>query len=175
MKLSKIKTSPFWFKVLAIHGVNLVLLFLILLLLGKLPQKAQVMQDLRNQKIAAQESMDVDVLEAELLALQDQIKVLEDAFVTDSQLLHFIEKMDELKAQGLIADYEPLSSGIVRSKKSSGLPVEVNLQGDPATISKGLNSLAQTGFLFKPVTFVMSRNEDGSYQVRYGIFLYSYE
>lgn len=175
MKLNKFKTSPFWLKISVIHGINLILFVLILVLMGKLSQKAQVMKELRNQKLAAQETTKFEVMEAELETASGQIETLENAFIADGRFLNFVETMDELKSRGLISGYEPLSGNIVRSKKSTGLPVEVSLQGDASGVNRGLNSLSQVGFLFKPVTFEMSLSEDGTYLVRYGIFLYTNE
>jgi len=175
MKINKIKTSPFWLKIASIHLVNLTLLLLTLVLLGKLPQKAQIMRQLRNQKIAQEEKTSIEVLEAELLALDPQIEMLEKAFVGDQDFLRFVETMDELKSRGLIADYEPLSGGVVRSKRSSGLPVELTLVGDAGQISQGLSAISEITFLFKPVTFEMQKTEDGNYNLNYGIFVYTYE
>jgi len=167
------KTNKFYVKLISVHLLNLVLIGIIVVLLGKLPSRASEIKNLRNQQVLVHENTDVAVIEAELKSHAQEISTIENSFVDESDLLFFIEALDRLKAQGLITSFEPLSASSVTNRKTSGFPLLVTFNGSPEHVSDGIMEFQKLPFLFKPITAEISFNRDDRNTIfNYGIFLY---
>ncbi len=165
--------KKFYIKFVAINVLNAILISLIFVLLSKLPGRAMEIKNLRNKQVQLQENTDLTVIEAELNTYSQEIGAVQNSFVNESDLLVFIEALDRLKRDGLLANFEFLAPSSVTSHKSTGFPILLTFSGDPEHVSLGISEFQKLSFLFKPVTAELSYNrEDRNMEVKYGIFLF---
>jgi len=173
IEFKKKKANKFYLKLIAVHLLNIILIIIIFVILGKLPGRANEVKALRNQEVMVQENTDVSVIEAELNNLEVKINGIERSFVDESDLLVFIESLDKLKNQGLIASFEPLTTGTVANRGVRGFPLMITFNGSPEHVADGLAEFQKLPFLFKPITAELTYNrDDGNTQFNYGVFLY---
>lgn len=165
--------NKFYIKLAAIHALNVALIMAIFVFLGKIPGRAEEIKNLRNHEVQLQENTDVAIIEAELNTYVQEIGAIENSFVTESDLLVFIESLDRLKQAGLIASFEPLTTSSVTNRKTTGFPLLITFSGSPEHVAQGIAEFQKLPFLFKPVTAEVSYSrEDRNTEFKYGIFLY---
>ncbi|GEM_PF-4955994 len=173
VELKNKKANKFYLKLIAVNFINIVLIIVIFVILGKLPDQANEIKALRNQEVLVQENTDLAVIETELANLEPKISGVERSFVDESELLVFIESLDRLKNQGLLAGFEPLTGGAVANRGARGFPLMITFSGSPEQVADGLSEFQKLPFLMKSVTAEVTYNRDDRNTVfNYGIFLY---
>lgn len=160
------------YRVIVMNVINAALVVVTVVILGRLPGKASALKGLRHEKMLASEIIDVAVLKTEIAGNQGEIDKLQSLFVGEAEILEFYREMDQLKRDGVITDYRPMSDNVVSEKKNAGLPILIEMGGDVHQIDFGLKRVQSLPYLLRPVRFELERQEEGLFKVNYGGFLY---
>lgn len=160
------------YRVIVMNVINAGLITATVVILGRLPERASVLKGLRHERMLASEIIDVAVIKTEIAGNQEKIDKLESLFVSEAEILGFYREMDQLKRDGVITDYRPVSDNVVKEKKNVGLPILVEMTGDVHQIDFGLKRVQSLPYLLRPVRFELERQEEGLFKVNYGGFLY---
>lgn len=139
-------------KIVAANVVNVVLLVALFYILGQLPVVARKIKELRNTQLAAQESADVAVINAELARFADKIDTLTGLRASDREFIEFIEQITSLKSEGLISEIVypgggPVVSPRLNSIGGRGYPVIFVLKGSQENVNAALSRIQSLPFL----------------------------
>lgn len=161
-------------KDIVLNAVNLIAVIGLIVLLSKLPQKAQELKTLRSDNLHYEQgelSELPDISDSE--AKSDKLKGL---FLTRAGVIEFVKPLDELKRNGTVTNYAFTREDAVKDKTgSSALPVAIEFRGNDLELLKtDMSKIEHLPFLFRPISVDISpAKEDPTVIVfKYGGFLY---
>ena len=159
--------------VLIIGLVDLVCLFVLVLLLGILPQKAEELKTLRslNTKNSLQKTN--NEIMAEIASGKIIIDKLEAFFPDENGLVKFTEQIDKLKNQGVVSYFSFASNEVVQDKtKYIGLPIIIEFQGTARQVENGLKSIQSLPYMLRTIDIEIKKQDEEKVNLRYGGILY---
>jgi len=164
-------------KSVIVMGLNLVVIVVTVVLLGKVPGLAKRTQEARTDLFRNSETVDYDVLGAEIEARNTQIAEIEGALATEQGLIDFVSSVDSLRNEGIVTRFSFLANSPVKDKNGSpGLPFVVEFNGDEGRVERALVSVQSLPYLTRPVEFglVKKTAEDGggAITILYNGFIY---
>lgn len=167
------KLSHVLLKAIAVNGLNFLVFIGIFLLVRELPKKAQEVKTVLTEVQASQQAADTAVLKSEIEKSRDKIDTLTKLFSGDQTVISFVSDMDELKAAGVISEYEfPITALITDKSGIKGLPVAITAKGSKEAVNIALQKISSLKTLVKPITLSMTISESGEYVAKFGGFLY---
>jgi len=159
--------------VLIIGLVDLVCLFVLVLLLGILPQKAEELKTLRslNTKNSLQKTN--NEIMAEIASGKIIIDKLAAFFPDENGLVKFTEQIDKLKNQGVVSYFSFASNEVVQDKtKYIGLPIIIEFQGTAQQVENGLKSIQSLPYMLRTIDIEIKKQDEEKVNLRYGGILY---
>lgn len=169
----KVPEKKWWLKDVFLAVVNIIFVAAMMVILGRLPNRANEFRQFRNSAQLATAKSEVDIAEFEIEEASQEAQVLKDLYPNESGLANFASEMDQLKAEGLITSFSFASEQPVRDKTGYyGVPIIVRLTGSWEQISQGLARIEKLPFLFRAVSIETSVVEGNLIEFKYGAFLY---
>lgn len=146
---SKKANSQILVKIAVFNVINLILVVSIVYLVGKMPSLGNELKEIRSATYAKEGVNDAAILRSEIEKNQDKIDPLKNLVVDDAGLFKFVQAINDIKNEGLIAEFTLTGQGSVRnSKKELGYPISFVFQGTKDQINAGLERLYALPVLF---------------------------
>ncbi len=163
-----------WLKDIVLAVVNLIFLLSLVVILGRLPQRANEFKQLRSTYVLEIEKSKIEVAEMEIESGKRVADELSDLFPDEAGLADFAKEMDTLKEEGLISGFIFASEQAVRDKTGSlGVPVVIRLRGSWILIGEGLAKIEELPFILRAVSIETEKiDEESVIDFKYGGFLY---
>lgn len=175
---SKVKLNKnerrWWIKDLILAVVNIAFLTALTILLGKLPNRAGELSQLRSTATIAAAKSEVEVAEFEIEESRLKAEGLKKYFPNQTGLANFAAEMDALKEEGLISSFSFASEDAVRDQTGYyGVPTVIRFLGNWDLISQGLSQIGKLPYLIRAVNIESAATgEDNLIDFRFGAFLY---
>jgi len=168
-----LRITPWWKEIL-LTIINVALIILTFIYLGRLPDKAKLAKEQRNSTGPSRSAINLELAKFEVESSKEKYEALSSLFPDEKRLLDFISQIDALKAEGFVSYFAFASESVVREKSGFvGYPFVLEFQGSLSQISDGLEKLKKLPFLLKGVNISLEREEVASgFVFRYGGFLY---
>lgn len=165
---------PLTTKDIILGVINLVSIILLIILLVRLPQKADRLKELRNEDIRNQASLSFDL--ADISDSSAKADELEELFIDESGVVEFVNDVEGLRSEeSSITEVRFTSQEAVKDKTGNyGIPIIIELRGSWQQIGQDLQEIQKLPYLFRAVKIEVEPLEDeGSLiQFRYGGLLY---
>ena len=173
VKMNK-NTSRWWIKDLILAVVNIAFLAALTILLGKLPNKAAELSQLRSTYTIAAAKREVEIAEFEIEESRLKAEALKKYFPDQSGLANFAAELDALRGEGLISSFSFASEDAIRDQTGYyGVPIVIRFLGNWELISQGLSRIGKLPYLIRAVNIESAlTGEDNLIDFRYGGFLY---
>ena len=164
-------------KVVALNIGSLGIVFVTLFLMSKLPAKAEKIKELRNQKIVKNEQVDIAFLMAGLEGNKETLDFINTYFADEEGLLKFYLAIDELRREGTLQKFVPLSGTPVKSSNQAmGYPIAIELKGSRELVNTAYLKILNLPFLIRPITFKYEvLTEESAVRLSLGVMLYTNE
>ena len=174
LKVKKPKgEKKWWIKDIILASVNIVFLAALMIILGKMPIRANELSQLKNTFVVATAKSEVQIAEFEIEESKLKAEELKKFFPTQSGLANFAGEMDKLREEGLISSFSFASEDAVRDQTGYyGVPVIIRFLGTWDQIEQGLTKLGDLPFIIRAVSIEAGAEEDDLVDFRYGGFLY---
>lgn len=167
------KISRLMIKVVIVNAINFIVFLSILFLLPELSKKANEVKIANGSLIAASRSIDSSVLKAQLSKEKENISKLKSFFDRDNTVISFVQNMDTIKQNGIVTNFDfPVSIPVPDRYGGTGFPTQIILKGNSSQISEALIEISKFPVLLRPITLTLDLNVDGTYDSKYGCFLY---
>jgi len=138
-------------KNVAANGVNVILLIATFYFLGDLPHVAQRIKDLRSAQIAAQETVDAEIIRADITRNSDKIEELESLFVGDTGFSEFASLMSALQTEGVVLEFSfPGGSKTNARQGHDALQFSIVFQGPQEQVNNALRRVLAPPILIEP-------------------------
>lgn len=144
--------------------MNVILIIVIMVLIRKIPSKAQSIKELTNQKVAAQEKIDLEVLDAGLQNNQDKIQKLDSLYANEKEILPVIEALSRLKNEGYIEEFNIADNPIKDKSGQIGLPLLIKGVGSRESVDATLKQFHSMGKIIKPEKINLKIEENISFE-----------
>ena len=165
--------KKWWIKDLILASVNIVFLAALMIILGKMPIRANELSQLKNTFVVATAKSEVQIAEFEIEESKLKAEELKKFFPTQSGLANFAGEMDKLREEGLISSFSFASEDAVRDQTGYyGVPVIIRFLGTWDQIEQGLTKLGDLPFIIRAVSIEAGAGDDNLVDFRYGGFLY---
>ena len=138
-------------RAMILNAVNVVLVILIVILIGKLPVKGQNLKELRGQEMLLRETTDVAVLESEIESNKDKISLVEAHFVDERGVLGFLEAKDQLERDGRIKSFSIGEKPILDKHKNKGLAIKMEFEGSLGEVNESMARVMGLPYFLNPV------------------------
>lgn len=166
-------------KVLVANVMNLLLLAATFYLLGRLPVVAKQMKELHSAQIAAEETTDAGVLNAEIERNKEKVDIVTKFYAGDQEFLDLVDAVYDLRDEGVFSEVVFPGGGSVTVKElakigAKGFPVGVTIRGSEEAINSGLSRIFSLPFLFYPqdVELVLEPGENsGELVMKFNFYL----
>lgn len=167
-------------KIVAANALNAILLVVLFYILGQLPSVAHKIKELRSRELAAQESADAAVINAELDRNKDKIDTLVGLRASDTEFIEFIEQITSFKNEGVISEIiypggDPVVSPRLNSLGGRGYPVILVIRGREEDVSTALSRIQSMPFLLSnqnvELEVGVSEENPGGVTMRLGVYL----
>ena len=154
--------------------VNIAFLAALAILLGKLPNKAAELSQLRSTYTIAAAKREVEIAEFEIEESRLKAEALKKYFPDQSGLANFAAELDALRGEGLISSFSFASEDAIRDQTGYyGVPIVIRFLGNWELISQGLSRIGKLPYLIRAVNIESAKTEeDNLIDFRYGGFLY---
>jgi len=174
VKLDKNASRRWWIKDLILAVVNIAFLAALTILLGKLPNKAAELSQLRSTYTIAAAKREVEIAEFEIEESRLKAEGLKKYFPDQSGLANFAAELDALRGEGLISSFSFASEDAIRDQTGYyGVPIVIRFLGNWELISQGLSRIGKLPYLIRAVNIESAlTGEDNLIDFRYGGFLY---
>jgi hypothetical protein len=146
------------------NAINIVLIIIIIVLVRKIPAKAQSVKELSNQKELAQEKIDLEVLSADLLNNRQKIEQIDSLFADPKEILQVIEALSNLKNSGQIEEFNLADNPIRDKSGQTGLPIRIKGTGSRESVDATIRALHAIGKIVKPEKLTISLDENISFE-----------
>jgi hypothetical protein len=168
-------SKPYSTKDIVIGAVNIIALLLLVVLLIKLPQKAEEVRMLKTEIVKNETSVTLEFPDIE--ESNEKARELESLFVGDSGIVEFVRQVEEIRQkQGVIERLTITSQKPVRDKTGNlGIPILIELRGSWSDFNRVLPEIQKLPFLFRAIDVEVERtSEEGENIITfsYGVFLY---
>jgi len=151
--------------------LNGLLLVGILILVLELPKKAGEIAQIRSERIRTVE--DVEIASFEVGQALEKTVRLEGLFADENGLLNFYNRMDEIKAEGVVSGYSFIGNDALRDRSGYAvLPFSVKMLGSWEQIKSTLNKISGLGYMTRAVKVDYGLTEEGLVDFSYGGVLY---
>jgi hypothetical protein len=153
--------------------INIASLALLIVLLIKLPEKAEELNKLRNQVLLSESEVALETSEVE--GNKDRARELENLFIDDQGLVNFVGDVEKLKGESSsINKINITSQKAVKDKTGSyGVPVVIEMRGDWGRFGEDMKKIQQLPYLFRVIRIDSEvLDEEGVVGLKYGGFLY---
>ena len=174
VKLDKNASRRWWIKDLILAVVNIAFLAALTILLGKLPNKAAELSQLKSTYTIAAAKREVEIAEFEIEESRLKAEALKKYFPDQSGLANFAAELDALRGEGLISSFSFASEDAIRDQTGYyGVPIVIRFLGNWELISQGLSRIGKLPYLIRAVNIESAKTEeDNLIDFRYGGFLY---
>lgn len=174
VKMDKNVSRRWWIKDLILAVINIAFLAALTILLGKLPNRAGELSQLRSTYTIAAAKREVEIAEFEIEESRLKAEGLKKYFPNQSGLANFAAEMDALKAEGLISSFSFASEDAIRDQTGYyGVPIIIRFLGTWELISQGLLRIGKLPYLIRAVSIESAATgENNLIDFRYGGFLY---
>lgn len=165
---------PFSSKDIILAVVNLISVVLLIVLLVRLPSKANELNSLRKEDV---QSRDIAYDSLGFTESKKKADGISKLFLTDNGVVDFVSDVEKIKnADGIITKVSFVSPQRIKDKTgNSGLAVSIELSGSWEGINQSLMKIDSLPYLIRPVSIDISRSKDDSQVIiyKYGLFLYT--
>lgn len=156
--------------------INIASLALLVVLLVKLPEKAEELNKLRNQVLLSESEVALEISEVE--GSKDRASELENLFIEDQGLVNFVGDVERLRGESSsIYKINITSQRAVEDKTGSyGVPVVIEMRGDWGRFGEDMKKIQQLPYLFRVIRIDSEVLDDGGVVgLKYGGFLYVHD
>ena len=153
--------------------INIASLALLIILLIKLPEKAQELNKLRNQVLLSESEVALEISEVE--GSKDKAGELESLFIDEVGLVGFVNSVESLKGENSsIRKINITSQKVVKDKTGNfGIPVVIEMRGNWTQFGEDMQNIQKLPFLFRVIRIETEElEEEGVIGLKYGGFLY---
>lgn len=153
--------------------INIASLALMVILLIKLPQKAQELNKLRNQVLLSESEVALEISEVE--GSKDKAAQLTSLFIDEVGLVNFVSDVEGLKGEdSSIRKINITSQKVLKDKTGSfGIPVVIEMRGNWIQFGQDMENIQALPYLFRAIRIETEEfEEEGVIGLRYGGFLY---
>ncbi len=166
--------SKLFIKIVIVNVISFLVFLALIMLLRDLPNVATAVKKANGATQVAEHSVDSAVLQSEVDKYADKTKVIESALMGDQTVITFVSLMDQIKAKGILTQYDfPINQEVTDKTGLYGLPVIATVVGTKQQVSETLISITNTPLLVRPVTLSITIDPTGIYTAKYGVFLYT--
>ena len=159
-------------KIIVLSVVNIILVGLTLVILGKLSPLSEHIKELRGESILAQETSDVAVLKSEIEKYSENVNKLKEIFADEEGFIRFVSKLDSLKAEGTIVEFVfPSSKPVIDKEKNLGFPVSLKFQGSAEAVNTSLTAVMSLPYILKPVNVELAISSENEIVLEFDGFL----
>jgi Tfp pilus assembly protein PilO len=153
-------------------GINILFVLVTIFLVSQMSTKGKEMKELRTKQLATNVSTST-VAQEELEKHKEHSDKVLSVFPDDDQLIEFVAKIDELKRAGGVTGFSFASDLPIKDPLGLlGLPVLVEMKGSLDQVNQSVVALQNLPFILRPVKTEIEKNDDGTFEVRWGGFLY---
>jgi len=156
--------------------INVASLALMIVLLIKLPKKAEELNTLRNQVLLSESEVALEISEVE--GSKDRASELEDLFIAEQGLVNFVSDVEKLKGgSSSINKINITSQKAVKDRTGSyGIPVVIEMRGDWSRFGEDMKKIQQLPYLFRVIRIDSEiLDDEGVVGLKYGGFLYVHD
>lgn len=170
----KRKKAGFWLKDLLLAVVNLGFVVVIVVLLGRLPSRAEELKALRNAALKMTAKGNIDIAELKIESSKEKADQLFELFPDESGLIDFVKEIDKLKDEGIITRFSFASERAVRDKTGNfGIPLIIEFVGTWDQIDQAIAIIESLPYLLRVVNVDVQRQDEGDLIIfKYGGFIY---
>lgn len=154
--------------------INIASLALLVVLLIKLPEKAQELKKLRNQVLLSESEVQLELSEIE--KYQGKADELEDFFVDEVGLVNFVSDVEGLKGDASsISKINITSQKVIQDgTRNYGIPVIIEMRGNWIQFGEDIQKIQKLPYIFRAVRIDVEELEEGGViGLKYGGFLYA--
>lgn len=156
--------------------INIASLALLIILLIKLPEKAQELNKLRNQVLLSESEVALEISEVE--GSEDKAGELESVFIDEVGLVGFVSGVEGLKGENSsIRKINITSQKVIKDKTGNyGIPVVIEMRGNWTQFGKDMQNIQKLPYLFRVIRIETEElEEEGVIGLKYGGFLYVHD
>jgi hypothetical protein len=166
--------SRFWLKDIILGVLNLVFVVSLVVLLGRLPGKANEFKRLRNESLDTAAKSSIEIAGLELEASRKKADKISAFFPDDAGLIDFVNQIDVLKEEGLVSRFSFTSEEAIRDRTGYyGIPVFIEFSGTWSQVGVGLQRVQNLPYLLRAVSIETTvKPEENLVEFKYGGFLY---
>ena len=153
--------------------VNIASLALLIILLIKLPEKAQELNKLRNQVLLSESEVALEIADVE--GSKDKASELENLFIDEAGLVNFVSDVEDLKGEkSSIGKISITSRKAIKDKTGNfGIPVIIEMRGNWSQFGEDIQNIQKLPYLFRAIRVDTEQlEEEGVLRLNYGGFLY---
>ena len=140
--------------------INICLIIIVIVLVRKLPAKAQTIKELENQKVLAQENIDLAVLNADIERNREKIDKLGSLIANQNDVLIVIEALSRLKSSGQIQEFNIADNSVKDGSGQMGLPIFIKGSGNLEAVDLAISNFHKIGKIIKPVKLNLRIQEE---------------
>lgn len=163
----------YWVKYLILGAINLILVMVLVVILGKLSTSASKLNRLRKISLGAAIKTATEIAESEIGSSKEKTDELATVFPNEERLVDFVREVEKLKEEGIVTDFSFTSKEVVRDKTGFlGTPVVIEFSGSWSQIDAGLQKLQNLPVLFRAVRIEAEKTTENLIDLKYGGFIY---
>ena len=137
-------------KIVALNVTNLLLIFAIFYILGKLPDIASEIKQLRSAQYAAQGVNDAEVLRADINKNSGMVDSLEKLFIDKTSVVDLSKTLSSIRDEGSINEFDFPGSRVITDKSGQTvLPILIIFHGSRDQVNDAMNRVFSLPFMFK--------------------------
>jgi hypothetical protein len=165
---------PFCSKDVILGIANLISIALLLIILARLPSKADELKSLRKEEF---QSNDVTLESPGFIDAKKKADDLGKLFLDDSGIIDFVSDLEKIKNEaGIVTKLSFVSPKAVKDKSGNyGLAVLIEMSGSWEDIATNLQKIDSLPYIIRPITVDIQKSKDDPRMIsyRYGLFLYT--
>lgn len=170
--MKQMTSSKIMFKVYVTNVVNIILLVGIVFFLDKVTLTAKDVQKKHSEVLALDQRAEDKVLAANLEKVKPTVDELHKAFLDEEGIVTFVQKLEELKKNGVVTDTSfPSNQPVTDGARGKGLPLLVKIEGNKDKVNTAVTALDNLPSIIRPVSLKMTKDID-AYKLEYGVFVY---
>jgi Tfp pilus assembly protein PilO len=165
---------PWWLSIAIMGIIDVLFIIASFLLLGRIAAIANSIYKLNGEKIVAEQKSNAGLVKQEIENHKEDADKLFSLFPSNDKLLEIIDQMDQLKRDGLIAQYTFVSDTPVKDKSGyQGLPIMFDITGSVEGINNALKKINDLPFILRDIKMeIKELPKAAGYTVKYGVILY---
>lgn len=166
-------TRSFTYRDIILGIVNVISIVFLIILLIKLPDKATLLKQARNQNLKLNSSVAIDF--ATVSDSKTMADTLQAMFLDDSGVVNFVGQVENLKsADGTPAKVTFPSPKAIKDKTGNyGYPVIIELIGPMGQLKNQVSQIESLPFLLRPVNIEIDKTDKQDVEdLKYGGILY---